>query len=495
MFDQTKNIKLIIIIIFVFLFTLSVISFFYFFEAGWMIINSIYPTTNLTLKIYHKELSEVKSLQEKIILDYTDKTVTADGDIVFPMMDLKVTFPESFADSTAIGHSEVRKNVVIVNQDASYIKDQYDNTYSAIKDSIADQNIVNQIKIISPQELYGWMQNLSRNMAVEQINQDNLRIIRLSSDKLPTSLVETSNINDTGKFVVDILKDSYLPINFSIEFANQTTGIKKITVSFLEYNKNSIPINIPEINKFGDFIARESVSLRTDPNGSHDYLWSLWEQEYFKCQQCVNKVWDEDEDGLTNVQEFIFGSNPLSKDSNSNNVNDYQELIDGKNPITSAPLSAPYFLAFKSITENYKLSSSKKEQTPPDRDATMQLMISVPKWAKSLTFNYGFEDEELSSYITVFFDGKLLYKITAIPGEKINYKDANGGYSKQAIVPMSQFAGQKGALTLILNSVGSATSPANFIIKYNLEFSTLPSLEDSIESDESKTPDQIKAQN
>jgi len=481
---RSSKIKFIIAII-IFLFIIAcAVAFFIFSDTGLKIVNYFYPTTGLTMKISEKEISRIKNLQEKITLDYGAKTAEGDGAVVEPSKaELNVKFPDSFPDSTAVGHSDAERGVIIIDNDM-YVEDPYDNTYSAAKDSTADQDILNKMKNISSKNLQEWISGSANDFTLKAAKQNNIKILQLTSNKLPSSLVrdlDNQENNGNGKIIINISQNNYLPDSFSVGFNSSGDGIKNILVSFSKFNEGDVSIEKPALNEFGDFIARESIYLRTDPSGSHDYLWPLWEQKYFGCTQCVNKIWDEDGDGLTNVQEFIFGSDPKNKDSNGNSINDYEELIKGQNPITSQPLSAPYILAFKKIITNYSLRPVKvvkvgaepvtETEKPDSRDGIMQKEITIPKWAKLLTFKYGFADEELSSYLTVFFDNRLLFKTTAIAGQKVDDNDIKGSATRVASFPVDQIAGQKGIFAFILNSVGDVSKKTDFLIDYNsLEF-------------------------
>jgi hypothetical protein len=489
---MSRRFAIIIILFIISLTTVSVV----FFGVGCSFINSIYPTKNFTLKIYNKKLKQINNFHENIVLEYVDKSVTVDGIISPQKGKLEIDIPKFFENSIAIGH-KTKRNIFIINENL-YVKDPYDNNYSIIKDGPENQTIIDQIRTISPQNLYTWIQEEKNNITIERINQGKQKIIRILANKIPEKIIDKLK-NYNGKFAVDISESDYLPISFFVEPEDKLSDIRKIKVSFDNYNNNNFidfpNIDSSDINAFGDFLSRESVYLRTDPEGSYDHLWPLWEQKYFGCQQCVNRIWDGDGDGLTNIEEFLFGSDPFKKDTNSNNIDDYKELSDGKNPVNSMPLDAPYISAFNSIVKNDELLLNHKKGNLKIRSAIVQYGISVPKWAKSLTFSYGFEDEELSSYVTIFFDDKLLYKITAIPGDKIDYKDVNNGYSKEAIVPISKFSGKKGILTLILNSVGPASPSANFIIKNNLQPSERDASDSSAGPNGNKTLNQVKAQN
>ena len=194
--------------------------------------------------------------------------------------------------------------------------------------------------------------------------------------------------------------------------------------------------------------------------------------KYFGCAKCVNNIWDEDGDGLTNIQEFILGSDPKNKDSNSNGINDYEELLKGQNIVTSQPLSAPYILASKSIIgyDALKKEGINSKISKQVRDASLIYEAVIPKSARFLIFNFGFEDLELSSYFTVFFNNKLLYETTAIPGQKINKNDVINSYIRTAFVPVDLIAGQRGILTFTLNSVGIANTADIIVETENMYF-------------------------
>lgn len=464
-----RKMKIIVFIVFLAI-ILCIAAFFIFFSAGWKIINYVYPTVNLTLKISGGEISKVNNAKEKVIFNYGDKIAEGEGIIAVPRSIIKVKFPPSFPDSTALGHSDAQRSIIF-DTDEMYVEDPYDSTYCAAKDSAADKDILNWLKAISPRKLAAWVSNSAKDFKIT--SQGGSKIMQ--SDILPAGFAGDLGIKDyaNAKFTAYISTDSYLPVGFVAEFDDSSGKRNKIDASFSEYNENNGFVETPLANKFGDFIARESVYLRTDPKGSHDYLWPLWEQDHFGCQQCVNKIWDEDEDGLSNVREFVFGSDPLNKDSNSNGTNDYDELSKRQNPTSSKPLLDPYNSAFTSIMK-YSLhaievgsnSAEAQKEKPVVRDAIVQSEIAVPYNAKSVTFKYEYEDEEELSYMTVFFDNNLLYKTTAIAGQKIDENDTSGANERRAIFPIDKFAGKKGTISFILNSVGDVSKQADFMMDF-----------------------------
>lgn len=84
------------------------------------------------------------------------------------------------------------------------------------------------------------------------------------------------------------------------------------------------------------------VELRIlkDPMDLTDANWNMipdaWEAEY----GVSDPQWDPDNDWLTNIEEFVAGSDPTKADSDSDGINDWDEVRNGLNPLD--PKDAKY---------------------------------------------------------------------------------------------------------------------------------------------------------
>jgi hypothetical protein len=80
-------------------------------------------------------------------------------------------------------------------------------------------------------------------------------------------------------------------------------------------------------------------NLDTDSDGLPDW----WEQEHFGCTTCAIPTADSDSDGLTNLEEYVIGTNPTNPDTDGDGANDGVEVANGNNPLnpTDNPTTNP----------------------------------------------------------------------------------------------------------------------------------------------------------
>ncbi len=81
-------------------------------------------------------------------------------------------------------------------------------------------------------------------------------------------------------------------------------------------------------------LVTQAVSWLTD--WDNDGLTDTWEIDYFGSREAQNGSSDPDCDGLTNVQEKNFGSNPLLSDTDNDGHSDRWEHIAGTDPLDPA---------------------------------------------------------------------------------------------------------------------------------------------------------------
>ena len=70
-------------------------------------------------------------------------------------------------------------------------------------------------------------------------------------------------------------------------------------------------------------------NLDTDSDGLPD----SWEQEHFGCTTCAIPTAEPDGDGLTNIEEYILGTNPTNPDTDGDGANDGAEVANGNDPL------------------------------------------------------------------------------------------------------------------------------------------------------------------
>jgi hypothetical protein len=81
------------------------------------------------------------------------------------------------------------------------------------------------------------------------------------------------------------------------------------------------------------FTAKIGLVTDNDPGGA-DGLYDCWEREYFgSLDETANGDWDQD--GLTNLQEYLHGTSPTNPDTDGDGMPDNWEVLYGLNPLVN----------------------------------------------------------------------------------------------------------------------------------------------------------------
>ncbi|MEK7540973.1 MAG: hypothetical protein AAB529_01915 [Patescibacteria group bacterium] len=395
-------------------------------------------------------LKSISNYQANITFETQDRNFESEmiaqkSQSVFVKQKISTALPTAIINSTAPDQENTKQNIILLDGKI-YIQDNYDGSYYVSSDNSLEQQFIKKISYFTPENILRLFSDSNE----------------LSIDTIPESLQKELNLtfdgNAIGKLSMNIDSKTHRISNFFLE--TNSKELKRVSTSFLNYNNQNIAgIDTPaSVNELGSYLQRESIYIRTEKDGLYDSLWNVWEKKYFGCDHCVNKYWDEDGDGLQNIEEFIFGSNPLMKDSDLNETNDKDQLIkDNKNPVTGT--SVPDVYAKSINTLNAFLNSPSQplgtsgQTTGSTRGRDAVLMrgkdyFYVPSSAKYLNFEYKFSVKNNRNYVTLFFDNKLIYLMTLSPNEN------SLSETILAHVPISDFAGKSGQLMFILNSFG-----------------------------------------
>ena len=96
--------------------------------------------------------------------------------------------------------------------------------------------------------------------------------------------------------------------------------------------KADAPVNGFGCGQYGSLgYGQECINpnLDTDSDGLPD----SWEQEHFGCTTCAIPTAEPDGDGLTNIEEYILGTNPTNPDTDGDGANDGAEVANGNDPL------------------------------------------------------------------------------------------------------------------------------------------------------------------
>ncbi len=415
-----------------------------------------------------KTLESKESYQANLIIENEvrkiETSVLSEKDSsIFVKQKINTILPSTIISSTVEGYNNSSQEIISIDGDV-YIKDNYDGSYYVpLKDGL-EYNAIKVISYFTPLNVIKLFSDY-KNVKISIEEKDNNEYFLLSLENLPENFLESLGFipEASTKFKIQAFLDvkNYEVLDFSIELSN-VKEIKKVSGSFTNYDNNeNTQISKPlKLSEFGSYTQRESVYIRTEKNGLYDNLWNLWEKKYFGCDHCVNKYWDEDNDGFLNFEEFIFASNPLMKDSNLNSTDDKKELIlNKKHPLTGYSILDEYIKSITSLNSFMNSSivplsgSEQKINGVYVRDALLlreKKSFYIPGNAKYLNFEYKKYGKDNNNYMTVFIDNKLIY-LNDFAGDK-----NSDGDLILAHIPISEFSGKSSNLMIILNSVGQA---------------------------------------
>lgn len=340
-----------------------------------------------------------------------------------------------------------------------YGQDVYDGSYHDISDGVENRLPIREILFATPK-------NLLEIISPSQLH--DIVFTRKDSSYLLASTViasTTSPYKEISSIEFSIDSNDYHITSFDIKGMNNADKPFELKSDLKIATADTHIGAMPEkVNKFGDFLARETVLMTTNQAKNYDYLWPLWENTYFKCTKCVNERADPDNDGLINELEFLFGTDPYKALSEKTDKNDLDAITRGINPVTGNIIPEPYFAGALELIKNHKSQSlilDKSLPTPSKftiRDSSVLLPINFMPTVKNLMLRYT-SDLPKGDYITVFIGDQKVSTIII---------DGTEG-SKTISIPIDQFAGKTENLTIILNPYGNLHLTLKSTASFNVE--------------------------
>ncbi len=92
--------------------------------------------------------------------------------------------------------------------------------------------------------------------------------------------------------------------------------------------------NCPSVSNTNQADAdNDDVGDACDNDADNDGLPDSFEQQYFNCISCANPSDDPDKDGLTNLDEYTYNTNPTKKDTDGDGASDKEEIDAGTDPL------------------------------------------------------------------------------------------------------------------------------------------------------------------
>lgn len=367
--------------------------------------------------------------------------------------DYVVTLPVSNVNtkSTVIPKNQLEWNIKATEDKALYVEDPYDGLYQAISKS----PIYTVEYILKGEDM---------NSHLLRILRENTKDILIQYDPETKTFVLTNTrlleIGDPKVESIHMIIDArdYRIQSFELASRERANMVAHDEIVLIKGSSN-IMIK-PVESLFGDFLQRESVFIRTLAGGSNDELWHQWEEKYFNCKRCVNIMGDADGDGLLNIHEFVFGTDPFVTDSNNNGKNDFEDLRSLSHPLLGTDLSESYGKSIQMFLYRqmgFPEPVDRKEYGA-ERSAAAKKELVVPTKAKRLEFEYSFlGDPSSGDYATIFINNEL--GAVLLPISEPGLRTASIGIEK--------YSGTTIEFTVVRNSYGEKEVPPNGFIAGN----------------------------
>lgn len=406
----------------------------YFFHKDILsIFNGIFPTKNTSAYLLDDSWSDVQSysgtrevfVKKEYVLE--DKFISVD--------ESKVVVKNQELATTTVDLNSLDFTLIKL-EGKKYGLDAYDETIHLAQDG---QEKDLPLSIILDINLFNILEKTREIDSVKK--KDDSLLFKYKKVEIGDLYIENLTI------VVD--KKNYQPTSFDLSgyYKDQEVKIK----SKLNQHNLTEPNLSGYTEALGDYVARESLLIRTNVRGEYDHLWNKWEEEFFGCNKCVNLMGDNDGDSIKNILEFIFNTNPVQK-----SVNEYDSLVMGRHPITDRELDQSYYKSVSAFLEEYALQGVSVSKQNNEilgykvRSPILQLEIRNPLDVTKFTFKYtAYDEDSYTGYVTVFFDNKLIYTIKPKGDEE----------NQEVSIPISEeYFGKNFNVTFILNSVGVSGS-------------------------------------
>lgn len=135
------------------------------------------------------------------------------------------------------------------------------------------------------------------------------------------------------KLLLKSTADLKEPMIFQVMLQNADSSVKEIAEFYVSFSSKN-PISILDPNQFKLFVGAPNLhgpKFDTDKDGMPD----IWEMQYaLDYNDPTDAKEDPDKDGLTNLDEYRAGTNPLIADTDGDGYPDGLEKILGKDPTT-----------------------------------------------------------------------------------------------------------------------------------------------------------------
>ena len=185
------------------------------------------------------------------------------------------------------------------------------------------------------------------------------------------------------------------------------------------------------------------------PSNFNDRTNEDWQKYYFNSETCLNEntcggLADPDKDGLSNNEEYRFGTNPKSSDSDRDGYVDANEIQDGRNPLLSGSETKSDTIIFESPKDSGEVKKELYQVTNVEMVKTEEGTSALKISGKALP----------NIYITVFiYSDPIVLTIKT---------DSNGDWSYTLDKPLEE--GNHEVYVAVADNTGKVTAKSEPIL-------------------------------
>ncbi len=335
----------------------------FFTNLGQMIVNSVFPDPERTIRLLVQESKDIDNSQDKYIFEHSDGEILEVNNVTGVGYVFDVAFsPELVSSSTTIPEGTINRRVIFNGGDV-LIQDLFVETFVPIQESYLDEVSIDFI-----------------NKIVSMLTDVDITSTQFSTAVRSGNLITLHGSGTGGNAIKVSVRIPNHRLN-SIDISNLDGDVLRVETN----NESEGNINFANpvvVTEFGDLMARESVLIRTQAEGKYDNLWHKWEEKVFSCYRCVGSRIDSDGDGIDNETEFMFATDPLVSDT-----------IPDHYPSSLRDL----------------FTSEESENQPKRRDGYGLFNLTIPNNARAFSFLYVIKSSGGEpSYLSIFLGKELV---------------------------------------------------------------------------------------
>ncbi len=276
---------------------------------------------------------------------------------------------------------------------------------------------------------------------------NNCGIYLIASD---SCLIIYNNIRENSGYGIETASDfvSYNNIIHHNYFVNNSIDGFKTSQAY-DYGVNTTWYDTISLegNYWSDWYGSGSYSIDglnyVDPypmfmDSDSDGLPDYWEQQYGFDILVNNANEDPDQDGLTNLEEYLLGTNPSNYDTDNDGYSDGEEIVEGTDPLDpssypSTDLTGPN-IYYSNAYYDYSLGKSKYIAMASDLSGVIRV-----------TVYYAMQDSDIWTSAEMEYIGNetYIYTTTDFTGASVKYYfEAEDTFGNVANTSISYFVAE-----------------------------------------------------